>query len=70
MRREKAAIELHPFDDFNSRLSTTALFDRDHAVLADFDKGICENRTDRGVVVARDRGDLLDLFFAFAVDRS
>ena len=61
VRREKAAVELHAFDDFDRRLVAAAFFDRDHAVLADLDEGIGQHVADRGIVVAGDRGDLLQL---------
>ena len=66
VRREVAAIELHAFDDFDGRLAAAAFFDRDHAVLADLHERVGQHVADRRVVVAGDRGDLLQLFLSFA----
>ena len=60
MRREKTAIELHAFDDFDGRLAAATFFDRDHAVFANFQERVGEHATDRGIIVTGDRGNLLN----------
>ncbi len=69
MRRQETAIELHPLDHFDSRLGLFAFLDRDHAVLADLQKRLGQHAADRRIVVAGDRGDLLNLFLVLFVDR-
>ena len=69
VRREKPAIKLHAFDDFHRRLAATPLFNRDHAILANLEKRIRQNIANRRIIVARDRGDLLDFLFALGVNR-
>ena len=59
VRREEAAIELHAFDDFDGRLAAAAFVDRDHAVFADLRERVGQHAADRRIVVAGDRGDLL-----------
>ena len=66
--REEAAIELHAFDDFDRRVAAAAFVDGDDAVFADLREGVGEHVADRGIVVARDRGDLLQALFVFDVD--
>ena len=60
VRRQVAAVELHPFDDLERRVERLRLFDRDHAVLADFVHRVGDDLTDGLVVVRRDRADLGD----------
>ena len=67
--REEAAIELHAFDDFDRRLAAAAFVDGDDAVFADLGERVGQHVADRGVVVARDRGDLLQALLVFDVDR-
>ena len=67
--REKAAVELHALDDVDRRFGLLALLNRDHAILADLEEGLGEDVADRRVVVARDRGDLHQLFLVLLVDR-
>ena len=43
-----------------------AFFDGDHAVLADLHEGVGQHVADRRIVVAGDRGDLLNLFLFFS----
>ena len=69
VRREEAAIELHALDDFDRRLAAAAFFDRDHAVLADLRERIGQHAADRRIVVAGDRGDLLQALLVLDVDR-
>ena len=64
-----AAVELHAFDDFDGRLVAAAFFDRDHAVLADLRERVGQHAADRRVVVAGDRGDLLQALLVLDVDR-
>ena len=68
MGRQKTSVELHPFDNLNIGLAAATLFNRDHPVFTDFEKCFGEDLTDRGVVIARDCGDLLDLFSILVVD--
>ena len=69
MGRKKSAIELHSFHNVDVGFGATSFFDSDHAVFADFQEGIGQNATDRGIVVPGDRGDLLNLFFVLLVNR-
>ena len=57
--RQVAAVELHPLDHLDGGLVAAAFFDGDHAVLADLAERVGQHVADRGIVVARDRGDLL-----------
>jgi hypothetical protein len=69
VRREEAAIELHAFDHVDVGLRLLAFLDRDHAVLADLEKGVGQDRADGGIVVAGDGGDLGDLLLALVAHR-
>ena len=70
VRREEPSIELHTFNNFNSRFISTTFFDSDHAVLANLQKCICQNIADRWIIVARNRRDLLDFLFILCIDRN
>ncbi len=61
VRTQVSPIELHPLDDFDVRLQALALFDGDHAVLADLLEGFGHDAADLGIVVGGDRGHGLDL---------
>ena len=67
--RQIAAVELHAFDDVDGRLGLLALLDRDHAVFANFEKGLGEHVADRWVVVASNRGNLHQFFLVLFIDR-
>jgi hypothetical protein len=56
-----AAIELHALDHVEFGLQALGLFDRDHALVADFLHGIGEELADLGVTVGGDGADLGDL---------
>ncbi len=60
VRRQIAALELHPFDQFNLGLHLSTFFDGDHAILADLHQGVGQSLADLLVVVAGDTGDHLD----------
>ena len=60
VRREVAAIELHALDHFELVLQARALFDGDHAFLADLRHGIRNGLADALVGVRGDRADLRD----------
>ena len=60
IRREIAAIELHALDHFQRGVERLALFDGDHAVLADLLHGLGDDLADGFVVVRRDGADLRD----------
>src|SRR5208282_5515799 len=61
VRRQVAAVELHPFDDFELGFQPTRLFHRDDAFLADLLHRLGDDIADGGVVVGRDSADLRDL---------
>ena len=58
VRRQIAAIELHPFDDIERCLERLRLFDRDDAILADLLHRFGDDAADGLIVVGRDRADL------------
>jgi len=58
--REVAAVELHAFDDFEFVLEALAVFDRDHAFLADLVHGFGDDVADFGVGVGGNGADLGD----------
>src|SRR5688500_4619918 len=58
IRREVAAVELHAFDGVELVLEARALFDRDHAFLADLVHRVSDGLADVGIGVRRDRADL------------
>ncbi len=60
VRAEEASVELHAFDDVDVGLEALALFNRDHAVLADLVEGFGHDLADFTVVVRRDRSDRCD----------
>ena len=68
MRRQKAAIKLHAFNNFNSCFSAAALFDGDHAVFANFQERVSQDVADGWIVVTSDSSNLLDFSFALLVD--
>ena len=69
VRREIAAIELHAFDDLEVGLQALALFDGDHAVLADLFHGVGQDVADLGIAVGGHRADLGDRLLRLALDR-
>ena len=66
--RDVAAVELHALGVLDLDLQAFALFDGDHAVMADLVHGLGEQLADLRVV-GRDRGDVLDVLFAFDGNR-
>ena len=60
VRRQVAAVELHPLDHFELGLESARLFNRDDAFLADFLHRLGNDVADGRVVVGRDRADLRD----------
>ena len=60
IRRQVAAIELHPFDDVQRGLDGLGFFNRDDAVLADFLHGFGNDVADRGIIVGGNGRDLRD----------
>ena len=58
VRRQVAAIELHPFDPLLLGLQALAFVDGDHPVLADLAHRIGQQITDLPIVVAGDGGDI------------
>ena len=51
IRRDEAAIELHPFDDFKGRLGRLRFLDRDHALASDLVHRLRHQFADRRIVV-------------------
>jgi len=69
VRRQIAAIELHPFHVLDRRGDLPAFFDRDHPVLAPTSTSASARmRADFGIVVPGDGGHGLRGFFVFGVD--
>ena len=64
--REIAAVELHAFDDFEFVLEALAVFNRNHAFLADLIHGFGNDLTDFFIGVGRNGANLSD----FLVGRS
>ena len=60
VRRDVAAVELHAFDEVELVLEALAVFDGDHAFLADLVHRLGDRLADRLVGVGRDRADLRD----------
>src|SRR5690606_16582536 len=60
VRRQVAAVELHALDDVEFVVQARALFDGDHAFLADLLHRVGDDVADRRVAVGRDRTDLGD----------
>jgi hypothetical protein len=60
VRRDVAAVELHAFDEIELVLEALAVFDGDHAFLADLVHRLGDRLADRLVGVGRDRADLRD----------
>ncbi len=58
--RQVAAVELHAFDDIQLVVEARALFNRDHAFLADLLHRVGNGLADRLVGVRGDRADLRD----------
>jgi len=58
--RQVAAVELHAFDDVQLVVQRLAVFDGDHAFLADLVHRVGDDVADVGVGVGRDRADLGD----------
>jgi hypothetical protein len=58
--RQVAAVELHAFDDFEFVFQRLAVFDGDHAFLADLVHRVGDDLADIGVGVGGDRADLGD----------
>ena len=68
--RQVAAIELHPFHDFELGIGGLGLLDRDHALVADLLHRVGDHLADLLVAVGRDRGDLGDLFGGLHLPRA
>ena len=68
VRRQETSLELHPFDEFDFGVDLTALFDRDHAVFANLQQGICQNLADFFVVVTGDSRDSFDALTIIGFD--
>src|SRR5690606_19018407 len=60
VRRQVAAVELHALDHVELVVQARALFNGDHAFLADLLHGVGDDGADRLVGVGRDRADLGD----------
>ena len=60
--RQVATVELHAFDDFKFVVQRLAVFDGDHAFLADFVHRFGDDLADFFIGVGRDRADLCDFF--------
>ncbi len=60
--REIAFVELHPFDDIESRVDPFRFCNRDGPVFADFFHRFGDDSADLWVVIGGDGGDLLDFF--------
>ena len=60
VRRDVAAVELHAFDEVELVLEALAVFDGDHAFLADLVHRFGDRLADRLVGVGRDGADLRD----------
>ncbi len=61
VRRDVAAVELHPFDHFELGLQGLRFLDGNHALVADLLHRIGEKLPDFGIAVRRDRANLRDL---------
>ena len=59
--REVATIELHTFNHTDSSISTLGLFDSDDTVFGNFAHSVCNQLTDNGVIVGRNRSNLFNL---------
>ena len=64
--REVAAIELHPFDDFERVFETLTFFDGDDAFFTDFFHRFGDFFANGVIGVGRDGANLGDLFVGFA----
>ena len=69
MRRQEAAIELHPLNHLDGRLTTTPLFDGDNAILAHLQERLSQHTTYRRIIITSNRCDLLNLLLALHVNR-
>ena len=58
--RQVAAVELHPFDDFDLGLEALVLFDGDDAFVADLLHRVGDEAADLGFAIGRDGADLGD----------
>ena len=68
MGREEPSVKLHALDDVYSCLGLLAFFDGDHAILTNLEKRLGQHISDRGIVVASDRGNLHQFLLVFLVD--
>ena len=68
VRRQIASLKLHPFDEIDVSLRSTTFFDRDHAILTDFDQSVSQNLADLLVVVTGNGGDRFDRFLIVGFD--
>ncbi len=62
--REVSPVKLHALDDIDDGFETLALFNRDHAVLADLVEGVGHDLADLGIVVAADCRDVQNVVAA------
>ena len=60
VRRDVAAIELHPFDDLDLGFERLGFLDRDDALVADLLHRLRDHLADRRIAIRRDRADLSD----------
>jgi hypothetical protein len=68
VRRDVALVELHALDEVDGRVDALALFDRDHAVLADLVHRLGDLVADLLVLVGGAHADLGDLLLALDRD--
>ena len=61
IRRQIAAVELHAFNDIESRFKALGFFNSDHALFTDFVHRLGDNIADGGVSIGGDGADLGDL---------
>ena len=60
MRRQIAAVELHPFDDVEFGFGGLRLLNRDHPLVADLLHRVGDHLADRLIAIGRDCADLGD----------
>jgi len=70
VRGEVALVELHALDELDLGLEALALFDRDHAVLADLVHGLGDDLPDLLILVGGAGADLGDLLRGIDLLRS
>ena len=70
VRREIPAFELHALDQVDLGVDLPAFLDGDHAIVADFQQSIGQDRTDLGIVVSSDRGHGGDRLLVIGFHRS